>query len=219
MSYLPTTEADLVQWLINFTAQLGTSGVTYGFDPDEVTSITAAFTAFDTAYRAHLNSQESARSARLAKETTKTALLEHVRAAVKRLQASPAMTDQVRQLYGMTVPTDGKVPAPAPTTRPVGIIETGDRLQHVLRVVDATTPTSRARPAGVIGCEVWLKIGGLVPTGPSETTMVGLHTGTQFLHTFAESDGGKLAHYMLRWVNTRGQKGPWSETVSVTIAA
>jgi hypothetical protein len=32
-------------------------------------------------------------------------------------------------------------------------------------------------------------------------------------------DGDKKAHYLLRWVNTRGDKGPWSETVTATIAA
>ena len=31
--------------------------------------------------------------------------------------------------------------------------------------------------------------------------------------------GGKTAHYMLRWVKTSGEKGPWSETVSATITA
>ena len=29
----------------------------------------------------------------------------------------------------------------------------------------------------------------------------------------------KVAHYKLRWVNTRGEKGPWSETASATIGA
>lgn len=32
-------------------------------------------------------------------------------------------------------------------------------------------------------------------------------------------DGGKNAHYMLRWVNTKEQKGPWSETATATIGA
>jgi hypothetical protein len=36
---------------------------------------------------------------------------------------------------------------------------------------------------------------------------------------FSGGDGGKNAHYILRWVNTRGQKGPWSEVVSATINA
>ena len=31
-------------------------------------------------------------------------------------------------------------------------------------------------------------------------------------------DGG-AAVYMLRWVNTRGEKGPWSEICSATVAA
>ena len=33
-------------------------------------------------------------------------------------------------------------------------------------------------------------------------------TGTQ---------AGKKAHYMLRWVNTRGEKGPWTDTASATV--
>ncbi|MGD9791618.1 MAG: hypothetical protein AB7Q00_12790 [Phycisphaerales bacterium] len=33
------------------------------------------------------------------------------------------------------------------------------------------------------------------------------------------ADGGKTAVYMLRWVNTRGEKGPWSEVTTATVAA
>ena len=42
-----------------------------------------------------------------------------------------------------------------------------------------------------------------------------------FRHRIAAAtmDANKVAHYMLRWVNTRGEKGPWSETVSATIGA
>jgi hypothetical protein len=29
------------------------------------------------------------------------------------------------------------------------------------------------------------------------------------------SEGGKQMHYMLRWVNTRGETGPWIETATV----
>lgn len=31
------------------------------------------------------------------------------------------------------------------------------------------------------------------------------------------SQGGQTAHYMLRWVSTGGEKGPWSELVSATV--
>jgi hypothetical protein len=36
---------------------------------------------------------------------------------------------------------------------------------------------------------------------------------------FNAADGGKNAHYILRWVSPGGEQGPWSETASVTIGA
>ena len=30
---------------------------------------------------------------------------------------------------------------------------------------------------------------------------------------------GKTAVYMARWINTRGEKGPWSEIATATVAA
>jgi hypothetical protein len=44
-------------------------------------------------------------------------------------------------------------------------------------------------------------------------------TRTPYTAVYDGADGGKTAHYMLRWVNTNGEKGPWSETASATIGA
>ncbi|NUQ10425.1 MAG: hypothetical protein HUU24_15360, partial [Phycisphaerae bacterium] len=44
-------------------------------------------------------------------------------------------------------------------------------------------------------------------------------TRTPYLATFDGADGGKPAHYMLRWINTKGQPGPWSETATATVGA
>ena len=40
-----------------------------------------------------------------------------------------------------------------------------------------------------------------------------LDTRTPYRADWTGADAGKIAHYLLRWVNTRGEKGPWSETV------
>jgi predicted phage tail protein len=42
-------------------------------------------------------------------------------------------------------------------------------------------------------------------------------TATPYLTDSAGADAGKTAHYWLRWVNTRGEAGPWSDTISATI--
>jgi hypothetical protein len=33
------------------------------------------------------------------------------------------------------------------------------------------------------------------------------------------ADSGNTAVYMARWINTRGEKGPWSEVITATVAA
>ena len=35
----------------------------------------------------------------------------------------------------------------------------------------------------------------------------------------ADAGGGKTEHYLLRWLSTRGEAGPWSETAGATIGA
>jgi len=36
---------------------------------------------------------------------------------------------------------------------------------------------------------------------------------------FPSAEAGKTAYYALRWVSTRGEKGPWSDVASATVAA
>jgi hypothetical protein len=45
-----------------------------------------------------------------------------------------------------------------------------------------------------------------------------LDVANSYVAEFEGKDAGKTAYYMLRWVTTRGEKGPWSETVAATIA-
>ena len=68
-----------------------------------------------------------------------------------------------------------------------------------------------------MGAELWVKIGDAPPADPSELSFLALDTNTPYLAEYSGVQAGKKAHYMLRWVSTRGDKGPWSETVSATI--
>jgi len=63
---------------------------------------------------------------------------------------------------------------------------------------------------------VWVRLFG--PNGQRAVRMA-LDTRTPYTLDFDGPDGGKNAHYMLRWVNTKGEKGPWSETATATIGA
>ena len=138
---------------------------------------------------------------------------------VARLQASPDVDDAERAALGITVPDTTPTPVGPPETRPVVSVDTSQRLQHTLSFADELTPTRTAKPAGVRGAQVWVKIGDPAPVDPSELTYLATDTRTPYVAACGGAGANKVAHYMLRWESTRGEPGPWSETGSATIGA
>jgi hypothetical protein len=113
-------------------------------------------------------------------------------------------------------------PAPAPTSRPLALVERGQRLTHQLRLVDESTPTRRARPKGVQRAEVFVALTSPrspAPANPSDYRYIGSVTRGETTLSFESDKGGMQAHYLSRWVSTSGAIGPWSETASATVAA
>lgn len=58
-----------------------------------------------------------------------------------------------------------------------------------------------------------------LPVDPSELEFLAVGTRAPYTRDYAGAQGGKPAHYMLRWVNSKGETGPWSETATATIGA
>ena len=57
------------------------------------------------------------------------------------------------------------------------------------------------------------------PVNPGELTFLATDTRTPYTADYPGTDANKIARFMLRWVNTRGEEEPWSETASATIGA
>ena len=71
------------------------------------------------------------------------------------------------------------------------------RLQHTIAFMDETTPTSKAKPAGVMGAEIWGKVDDPPPADPdTDLRFLGVDTRSPYLAEFSGTDGGKPAHYM-----------------------
>jgi hypothetical protein len=54
---------------------------------------------------------------------------------------------------------------------------------------------------------------------PAALTFLTMTTRPSFRAEFKAGEGGKTAVSMARWINTRGEKGPWSEVAMATVAA
>jgi len=220
--YIPGGDAEFGAWLTNFVAYANANLVALGLVAGDMTPVTNAQTTWNSAYPAHVTASQNAQSARQAKDGARSGVETAVRPLVRRLQASPSVSDAERAALGITVPDPGGAPVGPPTTRPVVTIECGQRLQHTVGFTDEATPTRKAKPAGVLGAEIWvsiLPVGQPTPTDPASFTFVALDTRTPYTLDFAGADGGKNANYLLRWVNPTGEKGPWSETATATVGA
>jgi len=215
--YLPTADAELIAWLQNFTTYANANLAALGLVAADMTPVTTAFTALQSAFNANNAAQAAAQAARQTKDTNRTTAEVVTRALARRLQAAPAVTDTQRQALGLPVRDKQPTSKTAPTTRPTLEINTAQRLQHTLAFRNEGASKSSAKPKGVLGCEIWVKVGATPPADPSELRFLALDTATPYIALYTGADAGKPAHYMARWLNTQGEPGPWSEVVSATV--
>ncbi len=218
--YIPGADGNFDVWQINFVTYAAANAAALGLDPlVDIPPLTAAQGVWTTDLAANAAAQAAAQAARQGKDAARGSFEAVIRPLVLRLQASPQVDDTERAALGITVPDRVPTPVGAPETRPVVTIDAGQRLQHTISFADEATPTSTAKPAGVRGAQIFVKVGDPPPTDPSELTFLGTDTRTPYLATYTGGDANKVAHYMLRWESTRGETGPWSETASATIGA
>jgi hypothetical protein len=106
--------------------------------------------------------------------------------------------------------------AGAPTSVPFVLIDLG-KLRHTINFRDAGTPDSNKKPSGVLGAEIWYKIGGTAPVDNKECQFLALDTATPYVVSFDGADAGKTVYYLLRWQSKNGDKGDWSDVAQATI--
>lgn len=217
--YLPRSDPEFSVWLSNFVAYLTAHQAELGLSESILLTAGNARTNWESAYSAHTASQSAAIGARQVKDQARDHTESFVRTLVRNLQTSSNMNDSHRAGLGLNLPSTTSPPSGEPQTRPVAVVDTSQRLCHTISFNDETTPASKARPEGVMGCEIWVKVGGEPPQDPQELRFLALDTATPYMAKYGGADAGKIAHYMLRWVSKRQQQGPWSQTVSATITA
>lgn len=216
--YIPGPDASFQAWQSNFVTYANANLAALGLTAADMTPITAAQTTWATAFPAHVAAVNAAKAAKQTKDEARAAYIAVIRPLVRRLQASAQVTDAEKAALGITV---AATPSPIgpPTTAPICTIECGNRLQQTLRFVDSATPTRKAKPAGVLGVEIWNKVGTTPPSGEGDLRFVAVDTSAPYVMNFDAADGGKTNYVWMRWVSPTGERGPWSEQAQATIAA
>lgn len=217
--YIPQGDSPFDEWQEGAAAYLNGHLADLGLtalDPD-VIELNAAKAEWDADYPAHLAAHNSAKGARIGKDESRAAYERVFRRISRRIQADPGIEDAHRVGMGLTVRDGVRTRVPRPTTAPFLSSDTSGRQCIKIRFGDTGPPPHRAKPPGVLGCEIWVKVGGDAPVDLEECRFLALDTRSPYVAEFSGNEPGQTAHFIGRWVNRRGEAGPRSRTISATI--
>jgi hypothetical protein len=127
------------------------------------------------------------------------------------------LTDGDRDMLGIPIHDTKPTPAPPITSKPKLEVAVMQLQQHSLTLHDTETKSS-GKPAHAAGFEIWRKVGDPAPVTDEDYQLVVQAPHSPHVLAYAKAESGQRAYYRVRWINTRGVPGPWSETVSALIA-
>ena len=214
--YLPQGFAALSSWLINFFEYLLPNLVRFKIQESETTDVQAKADDYQTAHlkAEHPNAGKADRLDRKEKaEVTVKTVREFVN---EHLRFNKSVTDNDRVQLGLHVADHHPTPHARPDTWPLPTIRTAGPRQLRLDWHDSTTKT-KAKPAGVRSCEICYAILDTPPTTNADLVHSVFSTHSFHLFTFDESQRRKNIYFILRWENTRGETGVFSEMISASI--
>lgn len=129
---------------------------------------------------------------------------------------NPAVTDADRVSMGL--PVHDRKPSPVPTPATVPEFEVKMPVPRRLEIhFRDTGSTRRAKPPGVHGVEIRWALLKESPASLDELTRSGFDTRSPYTLDFDENHRGQSVYLALRWENSRGEKGPWSDIARAII--
>lgn len=215
--HIPPSDDDFNKVQSKLIGAVAANPMKFGCTDNDKTAALTTQSDWEAKHAAFVKAKEEFEKATAAKDAARAAHEPNVRGLINKINVTPGMTNELRLEAGLPArDASGRKIIGAPTTYPIGRVEAG-RLSLVLHFVDVNTPMKLAKPEGVHGCEIHVALGDKPPADPSGYSFLALDTRTPYTHDFDAADAGKSVHYLLRWQNTKGQPGPWSEVVSAKI--
>ena len=218
-NYIPQNDAEFNLWQMSLTEIIEPNLTQWNISADDFTALKASQALWITAFTKASNKQNRTRAEVQSKDDARDSYEKVLRQFIAQWLANNAkVMNSDRERMGLTVKQVTRRPVSVPSSCPVGTVDFSVRLQHTINYGDEATPRSKAKPAGVHGCEIWSKIDGSAPLDASELDFLGTNTSSPFSTTFEGKNAAKNVYYWLRWVNTRGEPGPWSRNITAMVA-
>lgn len=216
--YVPKADADFDNWQSRLIGDVKKNAKIWLISEEDLTPIYGLQLRWTDIFAITSNKQNRTSADVQLKKEVREDLEKAIRQMVRQWLANNSrVTDADRIRMGLTVKTGTRTPAAVPASSPMGVIDFSVRQQHSIEFFDEASAHSNAKPEGVHGCEIFVKIDGDAPKSVDEMTYLGTCTASPFVAKYDGTKSGKTAWYWLRWINSRGEAGPWSVAISAMI--
>ena len=215
--YMPRKEADFYTWVTVFFTYLITNCSRFGIASALLSPLLSLRDDFFAKYLVAQTPSTRTKTTVLAKNNALKALKDALRVFIREyLTNNHLVTDLDRDNLGLPIHKTDRKPVPVPTTYPFFVIDSS-MIRMLIIFFYATASRALAKPFGVHGAEIRWMVSDTPVINPEELIHSSFDTRSPLRLEFHGDDRGKTVWFCLRWENTRGEKGPWSEIVSAVI--
>lgn len=214
-SYIPPRDPDFEAWSLNLSSLLTATPAAYGITVPQAATVQGQYDLWNPAYVLATDPDTRTPVTVAAKTGVRAVAEATIRPICQEIARNPGLTDAVKISLGLNPPNTTPGPVPPPTVAPVlGLIGAAP-MQATLSVRNPETPTSKAKPPGVVATEIWASVGATHATDPEQCRLVGRWTKDPNRLTFEPADSGKKVTVFGRYVTQSGSggqsfNGPWS---------
>lgn len=218
--YIPSKDADLNNWLNNFSTLIVAAPATYGLLASDATTISTNVAAWNAAYALVTSPTTKTAATVAAKDTEKVIVLAIIRPYAQQISLNPGVSSGNKIAVGVNPRTSTPSPITPPTSNPILLVQSGSNLSIILRYRDsAASPSVKAKPYGVKACQIFGLASPTVITDPTTLHLLSSSTKSPALLTFPSGVAGMQMYFAARWIIQTGGVSPWSPIINFTVPA
>lgn len=215
--YIPRTDALLDEWLRNFVDLVVADPYLYAVTPSEAAQLQAQYNDWHAAWTLAIDPGTRTKPTVAAKDAIRAQTVAMFRAIAQRIKRNAGVdTDDIVEL-GIHLDDLSKTPRFAPTTQPILSFIAATPYEWTLRIADSAQPNQRGQPFGSVGALLVAKISTTESDDPDDAVYRGIVTRNPCAVSWEPGDVGKVGTLWAAWLGVRGDKGPWSTSLSMHI--
>jgi hypothetical protein len=215
---IPGPDAIFDGWQSTLMSNVASRAPRLNIPSDTVADVQTLQTRWRTAYAAAEDPATRTKGAVKEKQEARTAYEAGLRALIRSyLTYNPLLSDKDREDMGLPVHKTTHTHAPIAADPPDIELDTSVPGRVSFHYYGKGSASRRAKPEGQHGMELIWSLGDPAPARWEDLAHSSFDTHTPLTLSFENDQRGQTLYFALRWENTRGEKGPWSNIQSTKV--